>query len=1332
MKKRSLIFSLFAVSFALFAKDPQFIIPKIKKAPVIDGQMMPGEWQNANAMTMFGCYNTRGLFNLEQPMFYTAWDDKYIYVAMDCRESTGNRIAAGTVRNDFASVVGDDCVELMFAAGTGKKILDPDFHTYYIALNHLGAVWDAMFKPQRNECHNTWQSGIEVKSTVSGTRWVMECRVPIKSVTLSDVTPGTKWRSNLCRTFYRYVWVALNPAGALNDARIGADMTFGDEKTPVVRMSSIDNFFNATSQIELEIYNPSDKPVTLTAALTGESRESEGAKEFKEINHTAKVTLKPGERKQGIMLGSKAKLNWYNDVVLSVKDEKGNALLEIPRKIAIPALRLKRMIAPDTPSVLVDTVYYHSHDRIDIRFNIKNWMERSGVDKGSFLADILITEKKNKVQPIKVQFDKFNAGTATWSMSTKELPEGDYDIVIDITSKGKNVQKESDWFEKRNFAWQNKPILPANVVPAPYEPLKAKGNVLTLWGREYRFAPNGFPVDLITQKKDYVIGDPVLYLTRNGKEFPLEVSKPFQFTEVTPRKVTGKATLKGGGLTFDIIATTEYDGFILYNLVCKSGWFSKDLDRLRLKMPLDGNYIKFLSASGDTTGVSIPGKVIPPGDGRIYDSMTDTRSVVMTPSFASMLWLGDHDISFCYAADSDKDWILRKDKPAVEIYRKGRNVDLYINFVDKAAKLEKTHTMEFAFQTGPTKPRPANWREFQDCTNNQVGAPGAPKYRVQIGGDGFTTHGGTHSLHPGTTPELQKQSKEKIEKLQQRGKPGQVHVVGYQYWGYTVKGFPEARVFRGEWGISAKAWQGGTFDSSKWGRKTYGLNRDNYYYIHAPKYSPSYIDFLTHAYDGTLAVTNLYGFYDDVGYPRPVYNPEFGYGHIKDGLEHYSSGIWLYRKRWKAAAEVNAKHNRLNLLGDTQHLHSHFMPAYNFIGVFAPCEQGYYNPFPEKDAFEFYGSMENYAAMNPAKQTGQIPIIGLSSANKDFAKFAQDTRVMFMLTAMNDHSLGSFGRREQWTIDRLSAARALFRQWEKDVKFVGYWEKAGLCKVSDPAVELSAYTRKGQALWMFANTGSKDTTFKVTPDFAKLGIKASECVLINAEEQKVIPFNGKDFTLKLKKHDIVMILAGKKGAFKLYNRLDWDKFLGKEKNVKYTTYMPENAANGFGTIAGRHYVFGHNGGYMQVGTKLPATAKEVSALLSSRTFAGLTWGKDAMISGQRNFNGGMVYTLANGKTAYGKTKFNTKAEGGWFPYQFTAIKYVLTPEAITVYVSDDAKTWKQDIVIKRDAKTSGAPEELRIGFGHKGQYPFLQNLQKYYAPNPRYPSVYFFGNVSCK
>ena len=314
----------------------------------------------------------------------------------------------------------------------------------------------------------------------------------------------------------------------------------------------------------------------------------------------------------------------------------------------------------------------------------------------------------------------------------------------------------------------------------------------------------------------------------------------------------------------------------------------------------------------------------------------------------------------------------------------------------------------------------------------------------------------------------------------------------------------------------------------------------------------------------------------------------------------------------------------------------------------------------------------------------------------------------------------------------MSAARALFRQWEKDVKFVGYWEKANLCKVSDPKVYVSAYTRKGQALWMFGNTGSKTTTFKVTPDFAKLGIKASECVLIDAETQKVIPFNGKEFTLTLKKHDIAMVLAGKKGVFKLHKRLDWDKFLGKEKNLKYKTYMPETGANGFGTIAGRNYVFGHTGGYMQAGTALPAGTKEVSALLSSRTFAGLVFDNNVMISAQRNFNGGMIYTLANGKNAYGKTKFQTKAEAGWFPYLFTAIKYVLTPETITVYVSDDAKTWKRDMVIKRDAKTSGAPKELRLGFGHKGKYPLLQNLQKYYSPNPRYPTVHIFSNVNIK
>lgn len=1331
-KKTILSLLSLAACCTMAAQDPQIAVPKIKTAPVIDGKLTDGEWQNAAAVTMFGSYNAKGALTTQQPQFYLAWDNQYIYVAMDSRQGSSNSVIAGTLLNDSLGIIGNDCVELMFAAGTGKEIYDMDFPSYYLAINALGTVWDAIFKPQRNECHNTWQSDVKTVSSVEGSRWVFEARIPIKSITLKKVQAGTKWRLNLCRTFYRYQWVALNPTGALNDCRVGADMVFTDENTPVVRTHS-SGLAGARLRADVEFYNPSKKATSVQVDFSAECREQAGTKEFRTINSRQTYKLKPGERRR-VNVGNGAKLSWSNKVKYSVKDEKGNPLQEIVRKVDIPAFTVPFMLAPVVNLIGTNVIYLHSYDLLEIAFDATAYLKKMGVSEGKFEAKIKVNLKGSKKPVIETSYKGFDTGKGKWSMPTKDLAEGHYDVEVEIFNQGKSVVKVSDWFEKRHFAWMKKHVLGENkTVPKPYEPLNAKDNVLKLWGRTYTFAPNGFLAQMTTQNRDYFAAPTDVILVQNGKEVKLSVSSAFRFTKVTPREVTGKAVLKGGGLTFEIVSIAEYDGFVRYQVTCKSGWFNKNLDRLRVKLQLNDRYCKFLSAAGNNEGVTIPAKVLAKGDGKIFDSKTDTYCVGMQPTFATVLWFGDHDVSFCYAADSDKGWVLHKDRPAVEAHRKGEVIDVYLNLIDCPTALNEPQMMEFAFQTGPTKPLPANWRGFQDVTNRYgkpIGTPSGPFYRQQIGGDGFTLHGGSHSMHPGTTPEQQKMSKDKIANLEKSAAPGQkAFVVGYQYWGHTVKGFPEARVFRSEWGITKNNWDtAATFDGSKWPRRTYGQNRDNYNFI-GLSVCPSYVDFLTYSYDECLKHSNIYGFYDDVGYPKAVFNPRAGYGYIKDGKNYMSSGLWLYRKRWKEAAELNAKHNRLNLHGDSQHIHAHYLPAYHFIGTWAPCEQGYYNPFKEKDAFEFYGSMEQYAAMNPAKQTGQIPLVGLSSdKKKDYAGFAQDTRVMFMLTAMNDHSLGSFGRRDNRTIDRLGAARALFRHWENDVKFTGYWEKKDLCKISDPNVLLSAYTRKGQALLMLANQGDKTTTFTVTPDFKKLGVNSKGCVFTDAEYRKTIPFNGKNFTVTLKKHDIAMVLMGPKGAFKYTPYLNWDRLAGKDMNLKFDLEMPDGDKY-FGKLYEKYYLSGGAYGYAQAIAKLPANGvKEVHAVVAGGMVTGLYWNGKPMFSAKMS-NGKMQYTFGYGKPIRGKNTYKLKAAPDW-SVGFYAIKMELKGNQIVVKISDDAKSWKQDAVITLPEGYAGNPAELQIGYGSmKGKNPRFRNIPKYFTPHPRYPSVTFFGNV---
>lgn len=1314
---------LLLLSGTLFAEDPMLTIPKRSEPPVIDGKLSPGEWKNAAAVSLFGLYNKKGIFSAEQPVFYVAWDDIYLYIAMDSRESSANAVVAKTIRNDFSSIIGDDCVEIMLAAGTGKAVFDMDFATCYLAVNTLGAIWDAKFKPQRNECHNTWQSGAEFASETNGSQWTLEMRIPLKNISIEPIHPGTRWRINFCRTFYKYQWVALNPSGALNDARIGADLVFGGPD-PAVRLLSCEGLNEGLLKAELELVNPTDREQTLTVSFTAECREQEGSKEVRNLVSKNTVKLRPGETR-GVVAGNAQKLSWYNTVRLTVADAAGKILLDIPRTVVMPVLRLTRFIAPATPPVSVNAFFLPSKEELKIEFNAKNWLKKVSLSESDFNALIQVFGEDRTRPVLTSEFNGFRKGSGVWRCSTGKLPEGFYTVKIAVSNKGKAMLEVSDWFEKRIFPWMKQKILPA-AVPLPYEPVRVKDRTLSIWGRCYRFGENGLPEEMTTQGRNYLTAPARFSLTVNGKEEPLRTIKPFQFLKRGDRKAEGESVLSSNGVRIIVRARTEYDGFVLYRVTCEPEKGPVEIDRLRLKIPLDARYIKFLSAAGDTAGVTVMGRVVSGKQGRIYDSMTDTRSVVMTPSFATLFWVADHDVSFCYAADIDKGWILRPDQPAVEAWRKGKCVDLFLNLIDLPSRLDTPHTMEFAFQTGPTKPRPEGWRGFQDVVNNPIGAPGSPYTRRQIGGDGFTTHGASHVLHPGTTPELRQHSKERIERLTV---PGKVFVVGYHYWGQTVKGIPESRVFRGEWGITAEAWENsGTFDSHKWGLKTYGENRDMYRFMPVT-IVPSYVDFLTNAYDETLQLTSLYGFYDDVGYPKPVYSEEFGLGYKKDGLEYYSSGLWLYRRRWKEAAEVNAKNNRLNLLSDSQRIHGHFMPAYAFIGVFAPCEQGFYNPFPEKDAFEFYGSLDNYAAMTPAKQFGQIPLIGLSSDRKEYVPFAQDTRSMCMLAFLNDHNLGCFGRRDQREIDRLSAARALFRQWEKDVSFTGYWESAKGVKVSNPAIQTSYYTRKGEALFLFGNTGNQTVTGIVAPDFKALGLDVSKLRLLNAETREPVPLKEYKFEVTVPKHDLVMVLAGPDGAFRIPERPDWDAFLGRENVAQWTPYMPEGV-NGIGQVDGKHFVQGHDWGYAQMGAPLSGEPEcSVRALLSGGGFMGLRWKNNAFLCGEAR-NGFMHYTLDGGRFVRGKNQLGSVSEYGWFPFVFNALKIVLGKDRITFYVSTDAKSWKEDYSVPRNAVFKEGPIELLLGWGHSGKEPLLRNLTKHFNPNPRYPSVKFFSHIA--
>ncbi len=1094
-------------------RDPELAIPWCKHPPCIDGQLSPGEWDFAAGVSMLEAYPSGWprAMRQEQPVFFVFRDTEYLYVAMESLDSNTTGIAASCVMHDNLRIVGDDCVDMMIAPGAGEQIKQYDFPTYYFALNSIGTVWDCKFVPLLNEAHNSWESGIQVANDVDGTYWVCETRIPLAAIKKELPGDGTVWRMNFDRTYSGYHWSAWNAGGGLNDCRVGGNVTF-DRAAPAVRMRKTNSLVDGQLKVVMEVANSTDKPRTVKLELAAEVGQD-----------ARQITVNPGELKE-ITLGLGEKLAAVNVVTVKATDEAGKTLYFVERQVNVPSPWFAKKVAPKVPLVHIFPRFLPSLERLAVEIDYTAWAKKTGVAAVTPSVEVKVWQKGEETgrPAMEGTLTGFTDNRGTWRGSTVNLPEGDYVVKVKVTSGRNTLAEYDDWFEKKIFDWMRTPRGIGEAAPAPYTALETAGRTVKSWGREYALSPTGLPADLRSQGRSLLTGQAALTAETGGKTVPVEVVEPYVFTDRGPTRVTGRSVLRAGGLRIELESITEYDGFILYRMTYGPEKEPVTIDRLRLRLPIAAQHAKFYSAAGDTQGTTIPGDVLPEKQGRVYDSLENTRSVCCSPTFATLFWTGDYDVCLCYASDSDKGWLIRDDAPAVEAWREGDTVSLWLNLVDKRYTLTKPRTLEFAFQAGPTKPLPDGWRGIQDSRY----ATDAPTPLAQIGLSGDPMRGGGYCfIHPGETAEEQERSRKHIEGYLAKDNKA---VMGYVFWPIVTKGFRETRVFRGEWGIDKQTWENppGSMHSLLWSRRYFGENKDRYVYFNTGG-RPSYVDFLTYAYDLALEATPLNGVYDDCGYPNPIYDEELGLGFIReDGRKIYSSGLWIYRERWKRTAYVNSQHARLNCTGDSQHAHAHFLPAYHFIGLWRPCERGYYNPFKDRDNLEFYGSLERYAALNPARAFGQPGQIGLRTPQTAPEMIARDTRCMMMLTMLHDQDLNCFSNGDAGIVERLRRARNRFRPWERDVSFHGYWESDRLVKTDARNVPISLYRRPGAALLVLGNTGETDANVTVTPAWRELGLIPAAVRAADAENDEAIALNG-SFTVQVKRHDLRVILIAK-------------------------------------------------------------------------------------------------------------------------------------------------------------------------------------------------------------
>ena len=649
----------------------------------------------------------------------------------------------------------------------------------------------------------------------------------------------------------------------------------------------------------------------------------------------------------------------------------------------------------------------------------------------------------------------------------------------------------------------------------------------------------------------------------------------------------------------------------------------------------------------------------------------------------------------------------------MEAWREGDELTLWLNLIDRPTTTAGRRTLEFAFQAGPVKPMPKGWRGWQDLVYQTSGDPRLGTLNmVQDGPSGDGMDGGSHFMGPGEDKAARERN---LARLSGRIKGGNKVIVGYHYWGTAPKGQEATRVFRGEWGISREAWDAASTSekAALLATKRFGDNKELYNYLSFPP-TRSYVDFISDAWRRALELyPMLEGFYDDVGYPKPAYDPELG---------AFSSGIWLYRERWKKAAVLTGLAGRRNLTRDSQHVIAHYLPAYNFIGVWAPCERGYYNPFEDRDNYEYYGSLERYYAFNPHMAFGQPAMVGLQSPQKLADLLRRDTRTMMMLVYLHDQEVGCFGWRDVNTMAKFRHARNLFRPWEDDVAFTGWWRSADFVKAApEPDMVVSFYTRPQEALLIIGNRGDKTDTAIVSPAWEKLGL-AKDCEFLDAMTLERCEVKDGAFHIDVPRHECRLVIAAPPGQYppqpptpggalpapkKLLEKL-CDNFDAAALAADWTVDKHRGVACAF-LEDKRLCVQGDKFGFCHLRRPLNVDNVSVQCQIAHRADFGagliLCWPNNAYVQAAAGAN--FIY-VADGKTKSGGATAAALKED--YPFQRDWVKIQLTPNEIIFFSSSDGVSWKKDFSTPRSESYKGPPAWLMLGNGGPGENPHLDNV----------------------
>ncbi len=177
---------------SLVSQKPILHAGRTSGPPVIDGKLDDRCWQDASVAS--GFISISGFWAQEQTTTYVTYDDACLYIVFRCNEPAPEKIATGTRSNDVVDIFSDNSVELFLDTKQDRRTY------YHLAVNSLGARYEAYVDAGKEFRNVDWNPDWEVKTRIGIEQWTAEMRIPFASLETTCPQPGTCWGLSLTRS----------------------------------------------------------------------------------------------------------------------------------------------------------------------------------------------------------------------------------------------------------------------------------------------------------------------------------------------------------------------------------------------------------------------------------------------------------------------------------------------------------------------------------------------------------------------------------------------------------------------------------------------------------------------------------------------------------------------------------------------------------------------------------------------------------------------------------------------------------------------------------------------------------------------------------------------------------------------------------------------------------------------------------------------------------------------------------------------------------------------------------------------------------------------------